>query len=70
MVSRVGAIGRPGSRETAKLLVPFPGRGAIVTRIVLIARLCDGRDRRAVAAGSLNVVSSPRRHPRRFQLPK
>ncbi|WP_321924294.1 FUSC family protein [Paraburkholderia guartelaensis] len=39
MASLAGDIRRPGPREIAKLLAPFPGRAAIVTRIALICAL-------------------------------
>ncbi|WP_028207301.1 FUSC family protein [Paraburkholderia nodosa] len=39
MASLAGDIRRPGPREVAKLLAPFPGRAAIVTRIALICAL-------------------------------
>lgn len=39
MASLAGDIRRPGPREIARLLAPFPGRAAIVTRIALICAL-------------------------------
>ncbi|MFD1557258.1 FUSC family protein [Paraburkholderia silviterrae] len=39
MASLAGDIRRPGPREIVRLLAPFPGRAAIVTRIALICAL-------------------------------
>ena len=39
MASLAGDVARPGLREIARLLAPFPGRASIVTRVALICAL-------------------------------